>query len=97
MKPKEKGEIEWKQRSHQTIKESKLWTIKKIINISDIQISKTSEEINNYNKQSSGIMNGILSELAGMLFSLGFDDNQEKTLMQLADKATEQLVGLMLF
>ncbi|WP_289847702.1 hypothetical protein [Pseudoalteromonas sp. C2R02] len=42
-------------------------------------------------------MNGILIELEGMLFSLGFDDDQEKTLMQLADKATEQFVSLMFF
>jgi len=68
--------------------------IKNIINITDIQISKTSEKINNYDKQSSGIMSGMLSDLENMLFSLGLDDDQEKALMQLADKATEQLVNL---
>lgn len=39
-------------------------------------------------------MNGMLSDLENMLFSLGLDDDQEKSLMQLADKATEQLVNL---
>ncbi|WP_042145471.1 MULTISPECIES: hypothetical protein [unclassified Pseudoalteromonas] len=39
-------------------------------------------------------MKGMLSELEDMLFSLGLDDDQEKALMQLADKATEQLVSL---
>lgn len=76
------------------IKEVRKNFLNEIIAISEKQIKLTSNKIKHHGQTSTGIMQGMLSELENMLFSLGLEEDQEKKLMQLANVASLQLDDL---
>ena len=65
--------------------------LNEIISVAEEQILKTTDRINEHQKDSQKIMQDMLSELESMLFSLGLDDDQENKLMKLADQASLKL------
>lgn len=68
--------------------------LNRIIAISEAQIKATSEKLHAHEQSSTGIMQGMVEELESMLFGLGLDEDQEKTLMHLADQTSLKLTEL---
>lgn len=62
-----------------------------VISVAEEQIKRTSARLFEHDKNSLGIMHGMVSELEGMLFGLGLEEDQEKKLMALADQTSLQL------
>ncbi|CAM3374574.1 response regulator [Shewanella violacea] len=62
-----------------------------VISVAEQQIKKTTTRLFEHDKNSQGIMHGMVSELEGMLFGLGLEEDQEKKLMALADQTSLQL------
>ena len=62
-----------------------------VISVAEEQIKKTTTRLFEHDKNSQGIMHGMVSELEGMLFGLGLEEDQEKKLMALADQTSLQL------
>ncbi|WP_076410696.1 PleD family two-component system response regulator [Shewanella sp. UCD-KL12] len=62
-----------------------------VISVAEEQIKKTTARLFEHDKNSQGIMHGMVSELEGMLFGLGLEEDQEKKLMALADQTSLQL------
>ena len=65
--------------------------INKLISLAETQIKSTSEKIHAHSTTITNTMGDMLNELENMLFSLGLDDDQEKKLMQLADRTSIKL------
>ena len=65
--------------------------INKLIELAENQIKLTSEKIHGHSKTITNTMSDMLNELENMLFGLGLDDDQEKKLMQLADRTSIKL------
>ncbi|QFU23590.1 response regulator [Shewanella eurypsychrophilus] len=62
-----------------------------VISVAEEQIKKTTTRLFEHDQNSQGIMHGMVSELEGMLFGLGLEEDQEKKLMALADQTSLQL------
>ena len=62
-----------------------------VISVTERQIQQTSERLMVHEQHSQGVMKGMLTELEGMLFGLGLEDDQEKKLMALADETSTKL------
>ncbi|MCL1063536.1 response regulator [Shewanella benthica] len=62
-----------------------------VISVAEEQIKRTTVRLFEHDKNSQGIMHGMVSELEGMLFGLGLEEDQEKKLMALADQTSLQL------
>ena len=62
-----------------------------VISVAEEQIKRASARLFEHDKNSLGIMHGMVSELEGMLFGLGLEEDQEKKLMALADQTSLQL------
>lgn len=65
--------------------------IKRIITIAEKQTKQTSQKMHAHQEKSQSIMTGMVNTLESMLFGLGLDDDQERKLMELADKTSIQL------
>jgi CheY-like chemotaxis protein len=65
--------------------------LKQIIQLAEDNIQKTSDEIRVYSETVTQTMSDMLIHLEGMLFSLGLEEDQEKKLLALANKATDRL------
>lgn len=68
--------------------------LNRIIAIAEEQIKLTSDKLHNHEKNSTHIMQSMISQLESMLFSLGLDEDQENELMRLADQTTTRLEEL---
>ncbi len=73
------------------MEEQRVQFLKEVIVLAELNIDKTSKEIQDYSDTVTRTMSNMLSELEGMLFSLGLDDDQEKKLMALANSTTDKL------
>ena len=62
-----------------------------VIAMTEKQIKQTSERLIAHEQHSQSIMLSMLSELEGMLFGLGLEEDQEKQLMTLADETSTKL------
>lgn len=62
-----------------------------IIDVAEKQIKKTGKQLLKHDQQNQQIMQGMLSEMESMLFSLGLEEDQEEKLMSLADQAKLKL------
>ncbi|WP_196141195.1 response regulator [Aliikangiella sp. G2MR2-5] len=78
-------------KAQENVKAQKILIIQEVISLSEKQIKKTSEKIRNHSETVSQTMENMLNELENMLFSLGLDDDQEKKLMDLADRTSVKL------
>lgn len=73
------------------IGEQRIDIINKLISLAEDQIKLTSEKIHGHSETITNTMSDMLNELENMLFGLGLDDDQEKKLIQLADKTSIKL------
>ncbi|WP_064791883.1 response regulator [Shewanella woodyi] len=62
-----------------------------VISMTEKQIQQTSERLITHEESSQGVMRGMLTELEGMLFGLGLEEDQEKQLIALADETSTKL------
>jgi len=65
--------------------------LQEIIALAEINIEKTSNDIQNFSDVVTQTMSDMLIQLESMLFSLGLEDDQEKKLLGLASEATDKL------
>ncbi len=65
--------------------------LKEIIHLAEEQIKVTSAQIERHDAKTQEIMQGMFSSMEKMLFGLGLDDDQERSLLRLADEASIQL------
>lgn len=73
------------------LQQQRLNFLKEIIALAELNINKTSKEIQNYSSTVTETVNDMVVELEAMLFSLGLEEDQEKKLMKLANETTEKL------
>ena len=71
--------------------EQRLSFLKEIIALAELNIEKTSNEIQNFSDVVTQTMSDMLIQLEGMLFNLGLEDDQEKKLLGLANVTTDKL------
>lgn len=74
-----------------TLDEQRSNIINNIISLTEKQIKLTSEKLISHEKIVRNTMQNMLSDMEGMLYGLGLEEDQEKSLMKLADNATGQL------
>ncbi len=65
--------------------------LREIIHLAEEQIKVTSAQIEQHDAKTQEIMQGMFSSMEKMLFGLGLDDDQERSLLRLADEASIQL------
>lgn len=59
-----------------------------VIAVAEKQLELTTERLFEHDRHSQGIMHSMVSQLEGMLFGLGLEEDQEKQLMALADQTS---------
>lgn len=77
--------------SEEKLAEQRTLLLKEIIHLAEKQIKLTSFKIQEHSDTVTKIMESMVDELESMLFGLGLDDDQEKELMQLADRTSVKL------
>jgi len=65
----------------------------RVIIVTEEKLKQFNEKIIQHDDEVRKIMEGMITELESILFSLGLDEDQEATLMALAYRATEKLEG----
>ncbi len=78
-------------RARDLIESQKKKILLEVIALAEKQIKLTSQKIYAHAETVNKTMENMLSELESMLFSLGLDDDQEKKLMELADRTSIKL------
>ncbi|WP_444997177.1 response regulator [Aliikangiella sp. IMCC44359] len=73
------------------IEKQKSKLLKKVVELAEKQIKLTSKKIHEHSEMVNKSMEQMLDELESMLFSLGLDDDQERKLIQLADRTSIKL------